>query len=434
MKQTITRKNWVAIGLLGGFATLASAQGADSIGTVTFQVGDARLDRNGQAILLTKGQELKVGDRILTGADGHVHVRMVDSGFISVRPSSRLHIQSYNYAPNNPAANRVGILLENGVSRTISGRAGEAAREHYRFNTPVAAIGLRGTDYVVQSLTDTTRVSVLKGAVTLSPYGPDCQANTLSPCTGPFVRELAAVVPHAYMEVRTQGGPPVIVPPENGRDAPNRISPPRPEERQVQAERQLTSTLAADALPSVESRPEVVPPPGTPEPVLRPEIAWGRWSSVALQDTPTLVSLKTDDREITYVNSLFGLLRPAGTPQLPTGGVVAMNYAQGEAYSQSVAAGASSALVPVALSNGKLQLDFNNRQFSTSLEAAAAGKTYALHAQGPIQFQGFLYSDASRSNMTLAGTLSNNANEAGYLFDTRLASDQTLIGATRWKR
>lgn len=420
MNGKTTRQLLLAIGLLSGLAGVARAQESAVIGTVTFQVGEARLERNGQTVPLTKGLELKVGDRLQTGANGHVHARMIDNGFISVRPSGRLHIQSYTYAPQDPAANRVGLLLESGVARTISGKAGEAAREHYRFNTPVAAIGLRGTDYVVQALPDATRVSVLKGAVTLSAFGAGCQANSLSTCSGPLTRELTANIPHAYMEVRAQGGLPVIVPPENGKEAPNRVAPPRPEELGAFADHQLTSTLAADAL-----HPVAVP---------RAEIAWGRWSGVALQDTPTLVSLAADDREITVGNALFGLLRPTNAGQLPTGGVVAMNYANGEAYVQSAPPGGQQTLTPAALSNGKLQLDFNNRQFSTSLNASAEGKTYALNAQGDIQFQGMLYADPRRSNMNMAGTLSNNANEAGYLFDAGVAANQTLIGATRWKR
>lgn len=425
MNHTLTRQLLLAIGLLAGLLAAAFAQETAVIGSVTFQTGDARLERNGQTTPLNKGQELKVGDRLLTGPDGHVHARMVDNGFISVRPSARLHIQAYTYAPQNPGTNRVGLLLESGVARTISGKAGEAAREHYRFNTPVAAIGLRGTDYVVQATPDATRVSVLHGAVTLSAYGPGCQAGNLAPCTGPLVRELAAGNPHAYMEVRAQGGLPALVLPENGKDAPSKVTPPRPEEPGVAAERQFISTLAADGLRSAIG-------PGQPEP--RPEIAWGRWSSVALQNTPTLVSLKTDDRDITFGNDLFGLLHPAGTPQLPATGVIAMNYAQGEAYLQTTQPGANPVLAPVALSNGKLQLDFNNRQFSTSLNATTESQTYALQAQGPIQFQGLLYADPGRSTMSLAGNLSHNANEAGYLFEASIAPRQTLIGATRWTR
>ena len=150
MHKTIIRQLICAIVLMFGGMSLVGAQEAATIGTITFQVGDTRLERNGTTTAITKGQTLLVGDRLLTGADGHVHARMIDNGFISVRPSARLHIQSYTYAPQDPSANRVGLMLESGVARTISGKAGEASREHYRFNTPIAAIGLRGTDYVVR--------------------------------------------------------------------------------------------------------------------------------------------------------------------------------------------------------------------------------------------------------------------------------------------
>lgn len=426
-----TRQLLLALGLLSGVVNIVLAQDSTVIGTITFQVGDAQLERDGKVFPLAKGLELRVGDRLRTGTDGHVHARMIDDGFISVRPSARLHIQYYNYAPDEPSANRVGLHLESGVARTISGKAGEAAREHYRFNTPVAAIGLRGTDYIVHALQDTTRVSVLRGAVTLSAFGASCQANSLAACTGPLVRELSANVPHAYMEVRASGGMPVIILPDNGKEAPNRIAPPRPEELGAFSEHQLTSTLAADKLnPSYGLSGSLA----EPRPDARSEIAWGRWSSVALQNTPTLLSLKADDREITFGNALFGLLRPTGAPQLPTSGVISMNYASGEAYIQNTLPGAAQALTPAALSNGKLQLDFNNRQFSTSINAVVEGGTYALNAQGKIHFQGLLYVDPARSNMNLAGALSANANEAGYLFDTKVSPNQTLIGATRWKR
>lgn len=550
------------MGLAHAQATPPAAAQPATIGSITFLVGEAQLERAGTVSALTKGQALQVGDRLLTGPNGHVHARMVDNGFISVRPSGRLHIQSYTYTPQDPGANRVGLMLEAGVARTISGKAGEAAREHYRFNTPVAAIGLRGTDYVVQALPDATRVSVLKGAVTLSPFGPSCLAGSLAPCTGPLVRELAAGSPHAYMEVRAQGGFPVIILPDPGKNAPNapnKVAPPRPEEVSAITERQLSNTTAADllrnstsaaeaqakaqaqadadALLQAQAReraqalaqaqaqaeaaaqaqaqadaaaqaaaaqaqadaeaaqakeqalvkaqaelaaaaaqakaaaeakalaeaaavaeasaqaaaeaaalakaqadaaaalanakpPVVVDPPVAP----RAQMVWGRWSSVALAGTPTITSVSAPDREITYSNDLFGLLRPTNSVRFPTDGVISMNYLQGEAYLQTKPPGAAQQLTPAALSAASLQLDFNTRQFATSLNATATGSTYELHAQGSIHAQGLLLVDASRSNMNLAGALSNNAQEAGYLFDVKVAPNQNLVGVTRWGR
>ena len=62
------------------------------------------------------------------------------------------------------------------------------------------------------------------------------------------------------------------------------------------------------------------------------------------------------------------------------------------------------------------------------------GNTYELNAQGSIHAQGLLLVDPARSNINLAGALSNNANEAGYLFDVNVAPNQNLVGATRWSR
>ena len=429
----------LCLGLLG--LQTANAQKAVTeapiIGSITFQVGDTRLERNGSITPLTKGQTLKVGDRLLTGPDGHIHARMIDNGFIAVRPMAKLQIQSYTYAPQDPSANRVGLMLESGVARTISGKAGEAAREHYRFNTPVAAIGLRGTDYVVQALPDATRVSVLKGAITMSAFGPSCLLSTLSPCTGPLTRELRAGIPQAYMEVRAQGGLPTIVVPESGKDGPNKASPPRPEELHVLSERELaqTTALASEVLRTSTAQPVQPTQPIQPlPPATRPEIAWGRWSNVALPNTPTVVSLLADDREITFGNALFGLVRPSNSNAFPSTGVIGMNYQGGEAYLQTTQPGQTQTLIPAQLGNTSLQLDFNKRQFSTQLNVTAQGITHPLNAQGSIHSQGLLLVDPSRSNMNLAGVLSNNANEAGYLFDSSLSPTQNLVGATRWSR
>lgn len=438
VKKTFIKAVFLLASLTATCMLSVKAEESASIGMVTFQTGDTRLERSGKITAILKGQKLLVGDRLLTGPDGHVYIRMVDNGFISVRPSARFNIQAYTYMPNNPSANRIGLLLEAGVVRTISGKAGEAAREHYRFNTPMAAIGLRGTDYVVQALPDATRVSVFKGAVTLSPFGPSCQSNSLSPCLGSLVSELAANTPHAYIEVRSQGGKPVIVAPENGTDtAPNKAMPPRPEELNVSVEHQLTNAVLVDKLQPTLQMPTLQPTAQSVTPVMPegpPEIVWGRWSHIALQKTPTVTTLATDEREITFINDLFGLFRPIGTPTLPSTGVIGMNYAQGEAYLQNTALGSAQTLIPAQLSHGKLQLDFNTRQFTTSLTATAEGTAHALQAQGNIQFQGLLVANPLQSNMNLAGALSNNANEAGYVFDTSIGASQTLTGATRWKR
>ena len=104
--------------------------------------------------------------------------------------------------------------------------------------------------------------------------------------------------------------------------------------------------------------------------------------------TPTVVSQLAAGREIAFANEIFGLLRPAQRETLPRG-TVDLNYAAGEAWLKNSANGA---LLPVALSQGELQLDFDRRQFTTQLEAALPDGAHKLHAQGQITFQGDFFS------------------------------------------
>ena len=47
----------------------------------------------------------------------------------------------------NPSDSQVKLNLIEGTARAVSGEAAKAAKERFRLNTPIAAIGVRGTDY-----------------------------------------------------------------------------------------------------------------------------------------------------------------------------------------------------------------------------------------------------------------------------------------------
>lgn len=390
---------------------------AGVIGEVVFVAGGAKLERQGHKQELAKGAQVREGDRLSTAANGHLHLRMTDHGFIAVRPGSSLELRQYRYDPEAPGQNRVLLHLQNGTARTISGKAGESNRERYRFTTPVAAIGLRGTDYIVQTEAEVTRVSVLKGGITLNPLGPGCQADLQSTCATPYRRELLAGSPQAYLEIRIKGDTPQIQLHENGKAAPSLQS--APGEPQARTEKEVLQALQA-------KRPEPLTAPASALPESR-RLVWGRWQAVATP-TPTLVSQLTPEREIAYSNELFGLLRPVERLVLPQGSL-AMRYDAGEAWLKT----AQGALIPVPLGQGALTLDFDRRQFQTRLLAATPGADLSLAAQGKITFQGNLISDPARSNMNVTGIVASQAEEAGYLFDAHPAAG-ALYGATRWKR
>lgn len=420
----------LAVGMAGLLMLLVLSQtlahaAPPQVGEVVFLVGKAELHRDGQIMPLVKAGQISEGDWIVTAADGHVHLRMQDDAFVAVRPASRLQVRQYRYEPASPTANAILLHLEGGTARTVSGRAGEANRERYRFTTPVAAIGLRGTDYVVFSQDELTRVNVLRGAIVLNPLGPGCAADLQHACQTAHMRELSAHNPNAWLELRVHGGTTEIIQRENGVNGASNETAQQPArahplEPQVRTEKEVLQALQGDATPAL-------PPPA--------KIAWGRWQSVALE-TPTVAS-QMEGREITYANKLFGLMRPRGPHSQPSGGIVDLNYAAGEAWLE-VQGGQ---LLPVALSGGNLQLDFNRRQFSTQLNATAPAQAsrnpgqdkLLMYAHGNLSNQGLFNSLPTLSNMNVAGAISNQANEAGYVFDSKLPVG-TLYGVTHWKR
>ena len=140
------------------------------VGKITLLIGEVQVTgpkRKG-TVRLAAGATLYVGDVILTRASGHAHLRFVDGALMSIRPASRLTIQEYNYDTQAAQNSRVSFKLEEGIARSISGHAAKDARENFRMNTPVAAIGVRGTDFTVHTNKDRTRALVTEGGIVLS--------------------------------------------------------------------------------------------------------------------------------------------------------------------------------------------------------------------------------------------------------------------------
>ena len=206
-------------------ATGAASAAADKIGEVSLAIGVSRIvsERGNHAV--TRGMAVQVGDRIETERGGHVHLRFVDGAYVSVRPGSRLIIESYRYEPSNPQDGAVRFRLESGVARAISGKVAEAARERFRLNTPIAAIGVRGTDFVVLAEADRVRVTVHSGAIVLAPLGEGCASNALGPCATQAARALSADMGRVMLEFQPQLAAPRVVP-INGIPSPDRTNPP----------------------------------------------------------------------------------------------------------------------------------------------------------------------------------------------------------------
>ena len=121
---------------------------AQPAGTVVFTLGKVYKSADGKRQGLHKGDLILSGDLIETDRNSQVQIRFSDNGFLSVRPSSHLLIEDFHFE-NKVKQDRSSMILIKGGFRAVTGKIGARDHDSYRVTTPLATIGIRGTDYSV---------------------------------------------------------------------------------------------------------------------------------------------------------------------------------------------------------------------------------------------------------------------------------------------
>lgn len=422
--------NLIEVARVVAFSLLLAAAGAacaaaEAVGQASLVIGVSRLIGEHGNHTVTRGMSVQVGDRIETEPGGHVHLRFVDGAYVSVRPGSRLVIDAYRYDAERPQDSAIRFRLEEGVVRAISGKIAEAARERFRLNTPIAAIGVRGTDFVVLAEPDRVRVTVHSGAIVLAPLGEGCPPNALGPCATAAARTLSADMGRVMLEFRSQQGAPRVVP-INGIPSPDRLSPPAPEEPRGSAR---STQTASDAASEVLAAKAVA---GQGQPALPPPtLAWGRWGGQPFPgDTISLTYAEARaGREVTVGNDYYALFRPESSLPALVSNLGRVDFTLRDAQVHLLRGGVAEL---GRVDSAWLSVNFAARDFATGVamshpQAGAA----TLEAAGKVRDDGIFA--VRNADGRVAGALTLDGKEAGYFFE-RIVPLGTFIGITRWGR
>ena len=453
---------------------VASAQQAEpesgqpeyrQVGEVSLVLGKATISRAGATVSISRGMAISVSDRIETQSNGHVHIRFVDDALVSVRPNSQLTIERYDYDSNQPELSAVKFDLVEGVTRAISGDAAKAARDRFRLNTPIAAIGVRGTDFVVSAEAGTTRALVNEGTIVMAPFSDACSIDALGPCIANALELSGDTLQLASVE----GNEPLprILPPQNIR-SPGMM---QKEVQQVVASENTPASInnnaeapavvavaqtEASASESVNNElllegaatPAVtdaevaavaalVPPDFTPSQPLTVadigdrQLVWGRYAAdPQLNDRIALsYSEASAERSVSIGNLGYGLFRADaadGSRRVNSElGIVGFQLSSAQAVYNS-----STGVVAMAVNDGSLDIDFQKNAFFTALTLnhELTGQV-DFSASGRIIDGGFLR--AIEETQRVAGAVSYDGAEAGYLFEKQLENG-IVSGLTLW--
>ena len=400
------------------------ASASQVVGEVTLTIGKSKIERTASEAEPQKGGSIQEGDVIRTSDNGHVHIRFIDGARVSVRPNSVFRIHEFKYSPADPAASVVRLSLDSGEARSISGAAAQAAKERFRLNTPLVAIGVKGTDFVTQVSKDTIRVTVNQGAIVMAPFDRSCKAETLGVCTSTRAKELTAEMLGQALIYRL------------GSVNPSLQSIGKPGQTDATRVLLLDRQIRDGADKPLASETEAKNPLNA---VAATNLIWGRWARDPIAgDSMTLPFLEAlKGNEVTVGDGYYFLFRePSNVNLLPT---LTTKVDFGLKSSSAYYRNAANEMMPAVVQSGSLGLDFGSKTFATSLNLSSQGVGIQTFTQsGTINpstgiFLSNSINTGNTANGSVAGAVTLDARQAGFVFKAPIGPG-SFTGATLWGR
>jgi hypothetical protein len=169
---------WATMVTLASWASSPSAQAAESVAAGHIKVVHGQVtiqNSRGAEQPAVVGATLHEGDVITTGVQAEMHAEMVDGGYLAARPEAHIRIVAYHLS--GARDDRSWLELLRGGMRFVTGWVARSNPPAYRLKTPLATIGIRGTDFEVQHLSPAeastpeevgTHMLVYEGTTTLA--------------------------------------------------------------------------------------------------------------------------------------------------------------------------------------------------------------------------------------------------------------------------
>lgn len=354
---------------------------------------------------LTEGAPLYEGDEITVAPDAYAIVRFLDDARLALRPGTTLAIRRYR------ADGAQHLELRTGSIRHITGHGAHEDPHRFRLATPIAAIGVQGTDFSVNATQpDATLVQLHRGAIVVAPLNR-CADTLLTTCADAKTID----VPGDLWRITPSGIAPLVV------SAPAAVAkPPQPAVP-------LTSQ-AAPLAPAVE-RPAVATLPAAHP------LVWSRFPlpGAAIPGDPFTQPLEEarSGRHIAFTHGAYGLWRQ---------GAELLDPALSGTATFTLTAAAAGLTThhylppqPATLTEARLTVDFDRRAatLAHTLTAPSLPAPYHFSATLPLGADGLFRFATAQDQIT--GALTANGAAAAYGFTHHTPSGR-LDGITQWQR
>ncbi len=128
-------------------AAIAPVTADDETALLVASRGDVFAERSTERRELQRGDGVSEEERIITGPKSFAVLQFVDGAKVTVTPNSVLDIKEYVY--NGQDENAATLSLVEGGLRVLTGAMAKAEPDSFKVETPVALMGVRGTEFSV---------------------------------------------------------------------------------------------------------------------------------------------------------------------------------------------------------------------------------------------------------------------------------------------
>ncbi len=131
------------VGLMLSFSVFAADN--DPVGQVIVVAGPFRIiHADNVSVTPKRGDTFFSGDTLVTGRNGTAQVRFSDGGILALTQNSQMKVNEYHY--DKSSSDKSVTTLVKGGFRAITGLIAKEDPSSYKIQTPVAVIGVRGTN------------------------------------------------------------------------------------------------------------------------------------------------------------------------------------------------------------------------------------------------------------------------------------------------
>ncbi|MGE4062016.1 MAG: FecR domain-containing protein [Rhodospirillaceae bacterium] len=158
-------KGWGTIGIVAATFVGASAAAQETLraGGVSALTGSALAVRATGQDELALNDPVFTADILETGPTGKLRVTFSDNTQLTLGPDADVVIDEFVYAPEKKTGN-AAIRIASGTARILAGAIEDnGGAQSFAISTPIATIGIRGTDFFVEMEDDHLQVALFSG-------------------------------------------------------------------------------------------------------------------------------------------------------------------------------------------------------------------------------------------------------------------------------